>query len=165
MNSSLVSFRDVMSLIPTSVSVLSCLHHEKVYGCTVSSIVSVNVDNGKEQVIFVLRKKSVIGSKIILNKMFTINILSSEQIHLADRYSREREPEDQQGVDWQILSGLFAQLPNVRAILNCEFSCVYTDHEADIFVAKVISYKGIKDVSALIYNSRKYGVFEKLKID
>ena len=51
-----LSFRDIMSLVPTSVSILSCIQNSLIYGCTISSLVSVNIDEKSPEIIFVLKK-------------------------------------------------------------------------------------------------------------
>ena len=59
-----MSFKDIMSLIPSSVSVVSCLEEGIIYGCTISSLVSVDVNDENPEIIFVLRKQSAVGDKI-----------------------------------------------------------------------------------------------------
>ena len=71
-----LNFRDIMSLVPTSVSVISCREESSIYGCTISSLVSVNVQEENPEIIFVLKKQSLMGEKIRANNFFTINVLS-----------------------------------------------------------------------------------------
>ena len=158
-----LNFRDVMSLVPSSVSILACVSDGKIYGCTISSFVSVNVSNHGAEVIFVLKKGSLVGTKIINDGVFTINVLNSNQELLAGKYSSQRNPEELPNDNWSIASGKFPQLSNSRASLNCEYKQVYTDHEADIFVSRVLDFNGNKDLSALVYDSRKYGMFMSIK--
>ena len=73
MNSEALSFRDIMSLVPTSVSILSCIQNSLIYGCTISSLVSVNIDEKSPEIIFVLKNESLIGKNIRLGNLFTIN--------------------------------------------------------------------------------------------
>jgi flavin reductase (DIM6/NTAB) family NADH-FMN oxidoreductase RutF len=155
-----VNFRDVMSLVPSSVSILACVSEGKIYGCTISSFVSVNVSNDSAEVIFVLKKGSLVGSKITNHGVFTINVLNSNQELLAKRYSSERNPEGLPNDYWNISSGKFPQLSNSRASLNCEYFRVYRDHAADIYVSRVSDFNGNKDLSPLVYDSRKYGMFK-----
>ena len=158
-----MNFRDVMSLVPSSVSIVACVSDGKIFGCTISSFVSVNVSNHGAEVIFVLKKGSYIGAKIINEGVFTINILNSNQEFLAGKYSGKRNPEDLPNDNWSIASGKFPRLSNSRASLYCEYKRVYTDHEADIFVSGVLDFNGNKDLSALVYDSRKYGMFISIK--
>ena len=75
MSSEALSFRDIMSLVPTSVSILSCIQNSLIYGCTISSLVSVNIDEKSPEIIFVLKNESLIGKNIRLGNLFTINVL------------------------------------------------------------------------------------------
>jgi len=154
-----LNFRDVMSLVPSSVSILACVSDGKIYGCTISSFVSVNVIDHDAEIIFVLKKGSLVGAKIINDGVFTINVLSSNQEFLARKYSSQRNPEELPNDNWNTASDKFPQLSNSRASLNCEYMQVYTDHEADIFVSRVLDFSGNKDLPALVYDSRKYGMF------
>jgi len=147
-----------MSLVPTSVSVISCLEQGLVYGCTISSLVSVDVQNKNSEVLFVLKKQSLVGEKIQINTFFTINVLSTKQIDIAKKYSSERQPERISNPAWTI-QAKYAEIPHSRIALNCELLKLYTDHAANIFVGKVTKCFGDQSKSPLIYDSRKYGKF------
>ena len=82
-----------MSLVPTSVSVISCLDEGLIYGCTISSLVSVDVQEENSEIVFVLKKQSLVGEKIKINNTFTINVLTADQVDQAKKYSAERLPE------------------------------------------------------------------------
>ena len=84
MTNSIKSFKDLMSLIPTSVSVVACLDERQVFGCTISSLVSLDVGLDSAKILFVLKKESLIGSKIIKNKYFSINVLTNTQKKYAE---------------------------------------------------------------------------------
>ena len=91
-----------MSLVPTSVSVLSCVEGSFVYGCTISSLVSVDVRQENPEIVFVLKKQSLVGDKIKTNYFFSINVLSENQDSLAKKYSTNRLPEETLDSDWKI---------------------------------------------------------------
>jgi flavin reductase (DIM6/NTAB) family NADH-FMN oxidoreductase RutF len=153
------SFRDVMSLIPTSVSILACISDSKIYSCTISSLVSVDVSEASAQIIFVLKKKSFVGSKILANNDFTINVLNSSQTPLAKQYSSQRNSEDLLSKNWHTSADRFTQLKDARVVLKCKFECVYKAHKADIFVGNVLDFDVKSELNSLIYDSRKYGMF------
>jgi len=154
-----VTFRDAMSLIPTSVSILACISDSKIYSCTISSLVSVDVSEASAQIIFVLKKKSFVGSKIVSSNEFTINVLNSSQTPLAKKYSSQRNSEDLLSENWDTSAGRFTQLKDARVVLKCKFKCVYKAHKADIFVGSVLDFEVNSEVNSLIYDSRRYGVF------
>jgi|LakMenEpi03Aug12_release.lakeMendotaPanAssembly.Ray.scaffolds.fasta_scaffold451649_2 flavin reductase (DIM6/NTAB) family NADH-FMN oxidoreductase RutF len=154
-----VTFRDAMSLIPTSVSILACISDSKIYSCTISSLVSVDVSEASAQIIFVLKKKSFVGSKIVSSNEFTINVLNSSQTPLAKKYSSQRNSDDLLSENWDTSTGRFTQLKHARVVLKCKFECVYKAHKADIFVANVLDFDVKSEVNSLIYDSRRYGMF------
>ena len=77
---SLLSFKDVMSAVPTSVSIISCIKSDKIYGCTISSLVSLDVSDTSSKIAFMLKKESLVGKTIISNKSFSINVLIEQQL-------------------------------------------------------------------------------------
>ncbi|NDE11366.1 MAG: flavin reductase [Chitinophagia bacterium] len=108
-----------MSLVPTSVSVLSCLENDLVFGCTISSLVSVNIDETNPEIVFVLKKNSLVGKKIRSGNFFTINVLSINQEILAKKYSNSRDPDLISEVTWRIQDN-FVELRDSRLTLNCK---------------------------------------------
>lgn len=152
-------FKDLMSLVSTNVSVLSCIKDQLIYGCTVSSLVSVNISNESPEILFVLKKESMIGKEIERQGLFAVNLLNFAQKQLAEKYANQREPDNFTNNNWNISEQKFAQLVNARAVMNCSFNRKYTDHAADIFIGTVGSFIGNSEVSGLVYDSRKYGRF------
>ena len=148
-----------MSLVPTSVSVISCREKSLIYGCTISSLVSVNVQEESPEIVFVLKKQSLVGEKIRVNNSFTINVLSVGQDEVAQKYSTERSPENISDSNW-IVDGDFAEVLNSRITMNYKLLKIYDNHAADIFVGQVVKYFGDHSKSSLIYDARRYGGFQ-----
>ena len=154
-----MSFKDAMSLITSSVSVVSCFEEGLIYGCTISSLVSVDVQEDNPEIIFVLKKQSLVGEKIKTNKFFTMNVLSASQDEIAQKYSAARLPENISDSNW-IIEGNFAEISKCKIIMNCKLIQIYDNHAANIFVAKVIKHSIDQSQLTLIYNARKYGRFQ-----
>lgn len=154
-----MSFKDTMSLITSSVSVVSCFEEGLIYGCTISSLVSVDVQEDNPEIIFVLKKQSLVGEKIKTNKFFTMNVLSASQDEIAQKYSAARLPENISDSNW-IIEGNFAEISKCKIIMNCKLTQIYDNHAANIFVAKVIKHSIDQSQLTLIYNARKYGRFQ-----
>ena len=152
-------FRDVMSLVPTSVSVLTHLENNLIFGCTISSLVSVNISEETPEIVFVLKKDSLFGNKIRTGLFFSINVLSSDQSDLAKIYSTSRDPDIASEANWHV-DKRFAVIRGCRSVINCQLSKVYDSHAADIFIGSVLSYSGDAEKSALLYDARSYGIFE-----
>ena len=156
MTNSIKSFTDLMSLIPTCVSVVTCLDERQVFGCTISSLVSLDVGLNSAKILFVLKKESLIGAKIIKNKYFSINVLTNTQKKYAEYYSREREPDQIDDNKWQIENTRHATFLKSRVIFECELYELIDTYPANIFVGKVIDAKPGFEEKPLIYSSRKF---------
>lgn len=155
-----MSFRDAMSLIPTSVSVVALINKSKIVACTISSLVSVSIDPVNPEVLFVLKKESHTGSLIVKNKFFTLNVLANNQQNFALEFSKLRNLDQElDSSKWTLSSENFVELNGSRVVMECEINQVYEDHLADIYVAKVLNYKFDINMPALIYDERKYGSF------
>jgi flavin reductase (DIM6/NTAB) family NADH-FMN oxidoreductase RutF len=154
-----MKFRDVMSLVSTNVSVLSCIKNQLIYGCTISSLVSVNISDKFSEILFVLKKESIMGSLIENNTYFSINLLNSSQKQIAEKFANSRTPDNLEDSTWNLAGNNFAELRNARAVMNCVFVRRYIDHGADIFVGNVQSYIGSNKIDGLLYDSRRYGSF------
>jgi flavin reductase (DIM6/NTAB) family NADH-FMN oxidoreductase RutF len=154
-----MKFRDVMSLVSTNVSVLSCIKNQLIYGCTISSLVSVNISDKFSEILFVLKKESIMGSLIENNTYFSINLLNSSQKQIAEKFANSRTPDNLEDSTWNLAGNKFAELRNARAVMNCVFVRRYIDHGADIFVGNVQSYIGSDKIDGLLYDSRRYGSF------
>jgi flavin reductase (DIM6/NTAB) family NADH-FMN oxidoreductase RutF len=155
-----MNFRDAMSLVPSSVSVLATWGDSRIYACTISSLVSVNISPDYPEILFVLKKDSSTGDLIKANKFFTINLLSHKQRDSAHEFSSPRTISV--GIDstkWRLESGNQLELIGSRVFMACELNQIYEDHLADIYVARVLNYKFDNSKPALIYDERKYGTF------
>ena len=151
-----VSFKDVMSAVPTSVSLILGVEGDKVYGCTISSLVSLDVSDTTSKIAFMLKKDSLVGKTIITNKSFSINVLSAEQEFLARYYSNVRSPDSIKEDKWDILNDKFAHMKNSRIVLDCEYHDIFEEYPANIYVARVVNSSVNKDLFPLIYESRNF---------
>jgi flavin reductase (DIM6/NTAB) family NADH-FMN oxidoreductase RutF len=155
-----MNFRDAMSLVPSSVSVLATWVDSRIYACTISSLVSVNISSDDPEILFVLKKDSSTGDLIKTNKFFTVNLLSNKQRDSAEEFSNSRSISV--GIDstkWHLKSGNQLELIGSRVFMACELIQVYKDHLADIYISKVLNYRFDNSKPALIYDERKYGTF------
>ena len=155
-----MEFRNAMSLIPTSVSIVALINDSKITGCTISSLVSVSIDPLNPEVLFVLKKESHSGTLIAKNRFFTLNVLADNQQNFALEFSKQRDlDQDLDSNVWKLSSENFVELNGSRVVMECELNQVYEDHLADIYVAKVLNYKFDSTIPPLIYDERKYGSF------
>jgi flavin reductase (DIM6/NTAB) family NADH-FMN oxidoreductase RutF len=82
------SFKDLMAHIPSCVGVIVFESRTGIGACTVSSFVSLSVENGHEEVIFILRRNSNTGRELKKIENFSISILKSDQNDIADLAGR-----------------------------------------------------------------------------
>jgi flavin reductase (DIM6/NTAB) family NADH-FMN oxidoreductase RutF len=150
------SFKDVMSAVPTSVSLILCVEGDRVYGCTISSLVSLDVSDTTSKIAFMLKKDSLVGKTIITNKSFSINVLSAGQEFLARYYSNVRSPDSIKEDKWDILNDKFAHIKNSRIVLDCEYHDIFEEYPANIYVARVVNSSVNKALFPLIYESRNF---------
>lgn len=150
------SFKNAMSEIPTSVSVVSSIEQQKIFGCTISSLVSLDVNVESAKILFVLKKESLVGNKIISNKNFSVNVLAESQQHYAKYFSQERNPDVIDDNKWHVENIIYAELKNAKVVFNCELSSVIEFYSANVFVGKVLNIKNSLGRRPLIYSSRKF---------
>ena len=158
---SILNFRDIMSLVPTSVSVVSCVSNKRIYSCTISSLVSVNIEEDNPEIVFVLKKNSYIGKLISKESFFTVSVLSIDQPSFARKYGSNREPDLISDNNWGV-SNQFSHLNGARIFLDCKLVKIYDSHQADIYVGSVAEYAASKNQKSLIYDERTYGKFESI---
>ena len=151
-----LSFKDVMSAVPTSVSLISCIEGDKIYGCTISSLVSLDISDTSSKIAFMLKKDSLVGKTIITNKNFSINVLNAEQELLARYYSNVRSPDTIGENKWDILNNKFAHVKNARIVLDCEHHDIFDEYPANIYIARVVDSSVNKALLPLIYESRNF---------
>ena len=121
--------------------------------------VRISKESKSPEILFVLRKESIIGNLIESNKFFSVNLLNSSQKQIAEKFANSRTPDNLEDSTWNLAGNKFAELRNARAVMNCVFVRRYIDHGADIFVGNVQSYIGSDKIDGLLYDSRRYGSF------
>ena len=77
------NFRDLMAKIPSCVGVIVYESPTEMGACTISSFVSISVENGQEEAIFTLRRASRTGGELKKLENFSISILKSDQSDIA----------------------------------------------------------------------------------
>jgi flavin reductase (DIM6/NTAB) family NADH-FMN oxidoreductase RutF len=154
------NFRDAMSFIPSSVSIIALLNESKIIACTISSLVSVSIDSVNPEILFVLKKGSFTGASIRNSKFFTVNVLARNQQNFAAIFSKQRDfDHEYDPKNWKKNPDNTIELIGSRVVMVCELIQVYEDHLADIHIAKVLNHEFESANPALIYDERKYGTF------
>ena len=146
------AFKNAMSKVPSSVSILSVQTENSHISCTISSLISVEVETPR--VLFVLRKDSSTLKAILLHKTFSINVLSYDQEALAVKYSANQRIFEPQ--DW--VEGLSQTLDLKGSWLHfaCEFDEVLECGSSVVVISRVIGHKFTETGKPLIYINRSY---------
>ena len=79
------SFKDAMARIPTSVFIVGVKVEELVTACTISSVVSVDIE--RQIISFVLQKSSSTLKAIRSKKTFGISLLNDQQSAVSKHFS------------------------------------------------------------------------------
>jgi len=147
-----------MAAVPTSVSVVAVRTGNQIAACTISSLVGVEISPENPKLLFVLKKESLTGNLINTQKVFTISLLSKDQVDIAKEFS-SNNPGLTNVTD---ASKSIAFIENQPLIHNsvttwfCHLIKVETNYGGDMYIAGIESVKHSKDRSPLIYLNRNY---------
>ena len=150
-------FRDVMKEIPTSVSILLVRDREEIKGCTISSLVSVDISSENPHVMFVLRKDSGTGESIQSGRDFSINLLNQNQIHIANLFANKFSSIK---IDTTVLdlegSKELPQITDCNIRLICNLVEVNNKYVSVIYICRVKEIFINKTTKPLIYWNRNF---------
>ena len=150
-------FRDAMKEIPTSVSVILASHQGKISGCTISSLVSVDVSEFDSRILFVLKEGSRIGNLIQGDVTFSVNLLRDDMRDLADTFSSSRESFSQSSIpDFIYMQEQLPVIQGAPVVFSCTLDQVIREFASWIYVARVIDFKHENSCSPLIYQNRQF---------
>jgi len=151
-----VEFKNLMASIPTCVAVVwGITKSNAMFGCTISSLVSVSIQPNAEEILFVLKRVSSTGANLRDCERFKISVLEENQSHIAKEFS-ERSPANE---PYQI-KHLGTWWDEVVAEFTLELSGAYERENATLFIAKVISIRHNQHVKPLVYVNRSYQKIE-----
>jgi flavin reductase (DIM6/NTAB) family NADH-FMN oxidoreductase RutF len=155
-------FRDLLAEIPTCVGVVLVRIGDQLQACTISSLTSLSVELGKEEVLFVLRSGSSTGEALRVCQQFGINILSESQAAIAAAAGGLLKNVELH----EFLNDLVKtqnpnelKFENVKLFLSLKLDRVIPCETSDIFICRVVIEESFFDdeLIPLIYCSRKFG--------
>jgi flavin reductase (DIM6/NTAB) family NADH-FMN oxidoreductase RutF len=146
------SFKDAMSRVPTSVSILSVHAEGEFQACTISSLISVEVETPK--VLFVLQRNSSTLKALHSAKFYSVNVLSESQAQLALKYASNSKPSDAN--DWT--KGLFETLDIKDSWVHfaCQFEQSIELENSVVVISRVIDHRFVSSGKPLIYCNRTF---------
>lgn len=150
-------FRDAMKEIPTSVSVILASHHGKVSGCTISSLVSVDVSESDSKILFVLKQGSRIGNLIQEGVEFSINLLREDMAVLAETFSSPRESFFQSSSqDFVVTWERVPVIHRAPVVFSCTLDRIIKEFTSWIYIARIVDFKHENSCSPLLYQNRQF---------
>lgn len=154
-------FLDALSNISSSVFVVSSFSDNKIYGCTISSLVSVDVSPNNQLVSFFLKINSDFGSYLDIGRPVSFNLLSTKQKNLAIRYAGPRSPEEiELQDDWRV-EGRAPILHNAVFSLLGDVSETQTFNTTKLYLCRITRVIRNDEMNCLLYSRRRYGYFSE----
>jgi flavin reductase (DIM6/NTAB) family NADH-FMN oxidoreductase RutF len=149
-------FKNSMSKIPTSVSIVSVLDNGLILGCTISSLVSINVET--PELLFVLKTNSSILDSVVRVRLFSINILSQTQQALAYYYSSLRGLETLSGTKhpWTKDASELIFLDGSIVSFGCTLTRIEQLENSALIYGRVEKLLSQSDSYPLIYENRSF---------
>lgn len=150
-------FRDAMKEVPTSVSVILASSGGKVWGCTISSLVSVDVSEFSPKLLFVLSENSTIGKLIREKVSFSVNLLSEDMEDLATSFSSVRESFLEESIPDSLR--MWEKVPIIRGapvVFACQVVQVIKDYSSSIYISQVSNFEYNDASSPLLYQNRAF---------
>ena len=156
-------FKNCMSRIPTSVSLVSVVDQGFLIACTISSLMSVSVDSSV--ILFVLKSQSKTLVSINQSQYFSINLLSQSQADLSIEYSGKRENQEIENLQdpWEISQEKFPILRKSALSLACEIIDSKIIGSSTLVTATILSQLTSEESDPLIYLNRSYHSISPIK--
>jgi flavin reductase (DIM6/NTAB) family NADH-FMN oxidoreductase RutF len=151
-----IEFKDQMSRIPNSVSVIGVLNGDQILGCTISSLISVDIDN--PELMFVLKNGSATLNALSSVGTLSVNVLGASQQYLAVNYSTVRAQEkyfDSESAWSRSMSGVI-YLKNSLVSFICKVNRIVPMKSTTLIFCAPEEVFGDKDSQPLIYVNRKF---------
>jgi flavin reductase (DIM6/NTAB) family NADH-FMN oxidoreductase RutF len=146
------SFKDAMSCVPNSVSVVAIKFGPEINACTISSLVSVDIENPK--LLFVLKLDSGTLAQIQTGQIFSVILLSSSQESMAIEFASKLK--DYSTPSW--ISGLDGALDlnGSRAQFVCKLDRTINEGGTAMVISSVLNYRFSLERDPLLYCDRKF---------
>jgi flavin reductase (DIM6/NTAB) family NADH-FMN oxidoreductase RutF len=155
-------FRDLMAEIPTCVGVIVARSESGLHACTISSLTSLSIDSGKEEVLFVLRAGSSTGEVLKICGRFGVNILNKSQSPIATAAGGSLKGTELK----EYLSGVLRTQDHeelafrqAKVFLSLKLKRVISSETSEIFISSVQMNESFFDSYnlPLVYSSRRFG--------
>lgn len=159
------SFKDVMSLIPTSVSIIGLRETVAIRACTISSLVSLDISAPK--IMFVLQNSSSTLDSLRDSKEFSVSVLNETQLDISKKYSSFRESEygNEESSDWEFAEQSIPFIKSSYIVFFCNHVEILPFASTSIVIASVFKTISTNDQTPLTYHQRKYSKITHLDLE
>jgi flavin reductase (DIM6/NTAB) family NADH-FMN oxidoreductase RutF len=150
-------FREALSQVATSVSIVSTDGAHGIAGLTCSAVCAVTLD--PPTVIVCVNRKSAANAVIKANGVLCVNSLGAEQVELSQMFAGiGRVPMNERfsGPHWSVLTTGSPYCTQSRVALDCRVFEVREVGTHTVFFAEVLSTAYVANDQPLIHHSRGY---------
>lgn len=149
-------FKAAMRRFATGVTIVTTAHEGKVHGFTANAFASVSAD--PPTVLICVNRGASAHPLIAASGRFCANILSLDQLALAERFAGGEPRQRFEGVEYRLGPSGSPILAGTVAHVDCLVTEELTSSTHTIFLGKVID-AGSQDVAPLGYFNRAYRDF------
>lgn len=143
-------FRRAMGKFATGVTVIATESEGEIHGMTANAFMSLSLE--PKLVVISIGEKARILNKIKQSRVFTVNILASEQQELSMIFAGQLK--EHREVVFERLDGK-PVLPGAVAQIACELSGEHVEGDHTLFIGKVTGIK-LEESEPLIFYSGRY---------
>lgn len=150
-------FVNAMGSAVTGVNVITTDGSAGRFGITVSAMSSVSAD--PPMVLACINRRSPACTAVRVNKTFCVNVLSTQQRHVADTFAgrpRNGKPYDFNNTIWKQGRAGAPRLRDAVSTFDCVLDIAYDFGSHTIFIGRVVAVSE-RTGSPLLYTDRAYG--------
>lgn len=158
----LSDFKDAMSQIPASVSVVGSFAtnlQPEIVAATISSLVSVSVNPDGEEVLFALKNESFLGNHLVRSSSCSISVLNERQHEVAKYFGSSASIHQSQeglGEKFWNRSRDFPYIDEAIVVLSCEVYEIVKRAHSTVYFARVKHFFSDDTQKPLAYFDRKF---------
>ena len=149
-----LSFKNNMSQVPTSVSVVACGNRDSIKTCTISSLISIDVI--EPTILFVLKQNSVTLEALQEVGSFSISLLNIAQKQVSIRHSVGEISDRLNDPELRISEIGIPYIVEARVTFFCNLLNVIQSSKSALVLGKVIDTLENSSQPPLVYFDRHY---------
>ena len=147
--------REVQSLWPTGVSVVTARHQGRDHGMTVNAFVSISLE--PPVILVSLGTAADTTPAVRASGRFAVSLLSARQRPVSESFARSDEPETKfAGVAVRRTPGGLAVLDGSLATLEARVSSEMVVHDHVLFLGEVLAAQIAEPALPLVFHRRRY---------